>query len=65
MPPPPAYAVQSSRLTGALLSPQKERVLENGLVGGHAYTLTGIRKVGGTSPFGLPLLSQGFSPRLW
>lgn len=27
-----------------------ERVLESGLVGGHAYTLTGIRKVGGTSP---------------
>lgn len=33
------------------MSPQKVRVLENGLVGGHAYTLTGIRKVGGTSPF--------------
>ena len=45
----PKEAVGSSRLRGALLSPQKERVLENGLVGGHAYTLTGIRKVGGTS----------------
>uniref|UniRef100_F6ZDM9 Calpain 14 n=1 Tax=Ornithorhynchus anatinus TaxID=9258 RepID=F6ZDM9_ORNAN len=40
---------QTSRLehgkTDWFLSLQKERVLKNGLVDGHAYTLTGIRKV--------------------
>uniref|UniRef100_G1Q947 Calpain 14 n=1 Tax=Myotis lucifugus TaxID=59463 RepID=G1Q947_MYOLU len=34
-----------SRTDGALFSLQNERVLENGLVDGHAYTLIGIRKV--------------------
>lgn len=40
-----------------LLSPQDERVLENGLVDGHAYTLIGIRKVGGTTPLCFPAAS--------
>ena len=42
------------------LSLQKERVLENGLVDGHAYTLTGIRKVGGARPLCLPSPSPLF-----
>lgn len=40
----------SAGLMGALLSPQDERTLENGLVLGHAYTVIGIRKVGGAAP---------------
>ncbi|XP_077630348.1 calpain-14 isoform X1 [Crocuta crocuta] len=38
-------ATYSRTLIGCQTHSGKERVLENGLVGGHAYTLTGIRKV--------------------
>ncbi|XP_013378008.1 PREDICTED: calpain-14 isoform X2 [Chinchilla lanigera] len=38
-------ATQSRTLIGCQTHLGKERVLENGLVDGHAYTLTGIRKV--------------------
>uniref|UniRef100_A0A8C0NEU0 Calpain 14 n=1 Tax=Canis lupus familiaris TaxID=9615 RepID=A0A8C0NEU0_CANLF len=38
-------ATCSRTLIGCQTHSGKERVLENGLVGGHAYTLTGIRKV--------------------
>uniref|UniRef100_A0ABI7WSU6 Calpain 14 n=1 Tax=Felis catus TaxID=9685 RepID=A0ABI7WSU6_FELCA len=39
------WATYSRTLIGCQTHSGKERVLENGLVGGHAYTLTGIRKV--------------------
>ncbi|XP_047635184.1 calpain-14 [Phacochoerus africanus] len=38
-------AIYSRALIGCQTHAGKERVLENGLVDGHAYTLTGIRKV--------------------